>query len=65
MVSDASLITRADITAIVSRSDAWACVAISEVFNMATGLSTSSPLPTSQSSAFLSDPGTPWAYSGC
>src|SRR5215831_11197593 len=34
------------------------------MFHTATGLFTNSPLPTTQSNAFLSVPGTPCAYSG-
>ena len=61
---DASRITRADITESVSTSDLQARVARLEAFRRATGLSTSSPLPTTQSSAFFRTPGTPCAYSG-
>src|SRR5262249_42332040 len=48
----------------VSTSELQARVARLEAFTRATGLSTSSPLPTTQSSAFFRTPGTPWAYSG-
>src|SRR5262245_49678747 len=45
-------------------SELQARVARLEAFTRATGLSTSSPLPTTQSSAFFRTPGTPCAYSG-
>ncbi len=61
---DASSTTRADMTVRVSTSDAHACVARAEALINATGLSTNSPLPTTQSNAFFNTPGTPCAYSG-
>ena len=61
---DASPMTRADITVKVSFNEAHACVARADALISATGLSTSSPLPTTQSSAFFMTPGTPCAYSG-
>src|SRR6516225_3053661 len=63
-VKHASGRTRADIVRSVSTSDAWACTARAERFQRPTGFPISSPLPTTQSKAFFSVPGTPWAYSG-
>jgi len=63
-VKHASGRTSADIVRSVSTSDAWACTARAERFQRPTGFPTSSPLPTTQSKAFFSVPGTPWAYSG-
>ena len=63
-VKHASGRTSADIFRSVSTSDAWACTARAERFQRPTGFPTSSPLPTIQSKAFFSVPGTPWAYSG-
>jgi hypothetical protein len=63
-VIDASGTTCADITVSVSASDAQAWVALGDALISATGFSASSPLPTTQSRAFLRTPGTPWAYSG-
>ena len=51
-VIDASRTTRADMTDSVFASDVHACVARAEALIKATGLSISSPLPTTQSSAF-------------
>ena len=63
-VKHASGRTSADMVRSVSTSDAWACTARAERFQRPTGFPTSSPLPTTQSKAFFSVPGTPWAYSG-
>src|ERR1041385_9026028 len=63
-VIDDSETTLADITLSVSVSDAWAYVPRDDALKSATGLSTRSPLPTTQSRAFFNAPGTPWAYSG-
>ena len=60
-VIDASSSTRADITSSVRASDSHAWVARADVLISATGLSISSPLATTQSSAFFRTPGTPWA----
>src|SRR5271169_1202625 len=63
-VTDASGTTRADITISVSVIDACACVPRGDELKSVTGLSTNSPLPTTQSRQFFKTPGTPWAYSG-
>ena len=67
-VIDASRTTRADMTDNVFASDVHACVARAEVLIKATGLSISSPLATTQSSAFFRTPGirgrTPDSISG-
>lgn len=55
-VIDAATITRADMTVSVSLSDAHACVARPDALINAIGLYTSSPLPTTQSSAFFRHP---------
>lgn len=62
--TDASSTNRVSIVIRVSRSCAWACVAHGAALSRATGLPLSSPLPTTQSSAFLRTPETPCAYSG-
>ncbi len=62
--TDAASTTVADMVRSVSMSEAWAMWARVVAFTTATGSpGTSGPL-TSQSSAFFSAPGTPWAYSG-
>jgi len=63
-VIDASCTTYADMTDSVSANDAQAWVARADVLIKAIGLFTSSPLLTTQSSAFFNTPGTPCAYSG-
>src|SRR4030095_15747521 len=64
IVRDASRITQADMVVRISSNEAQACVARHDALMSATGLPTSSPLPTTQSSAFFNTPGTPCAYSG-
>ena len=61
---DAATMTRADMTVKVCVSDAHAWLARADALITAIGLWISSPLPTTQSSAFFTTPGTPWAYSG-
>src|SRR5262245_29897991 len=63
-VIDASATTYPDMVVNVSQRDAWAWVARADALITATGLSMSSPLATSQSSAFFNTPDTPCAYSG-
>jgi hypothetical protein len=60
--TDAPSTSAASIVLSISASDAQACVARGEALIMATGYSWSSPLPTTQSSAFFETLGTPWAY---
>ena len=64
ILSDASSTTRADITLIVSVQRRLGKSCSRRRVEQCDWLSTSSPLPTIQSSAFLSAPGTPSAYSG-
>jgi hypothetical protein len=48
----------------ISRKDAWAWKARGDVLMSAVGLPAKVSLATSQSRAFFSAPGSPWAYSG-